>query len=1072
MTLKPIFRPFFCLILAGFLVASLHTPAASTPVLATPDPDPHFLNTGPALADLDLGNYSGFTLGDVDGDGDTDALAGDITGRMLLFRNGGGPQVGSNFYRELDNLYPGGIRPNQLDYSNTDPTYVHPELVDNDRDGDQDLFVAAMRRVSGEPLALVVDYYRNDANTYFTKNTGLDKSVPSITRIPEYACRNANDLPGFSDLPWYKDSITLAVGDLNSDGEQDAVVGVIFTPNYPDEGLKQYQLRIYMGVNNPVTGDNDCPVLMTNYDLLPASLRLPGGRAFPELHDVDSDGDLDLFVGLSSGVVRFFKNTGTRYAPAFNLVTGAQHPLNPPGTTDPQAEPDFGAYVVPEFGLLDTDFITDFAALSGDGQVFAMRYDRGGEDRLMPWLTSADFLMPLDTGGRIVNVDKGGGAVTFADLDGDGDLDALTGHKDGEIRNYKNLLIETGQRRYVQLNGAARWFPADYGMFPYAVPVLGDFDGQVDPLTLRTDADLVIAALVGSCPELDMGMTALSAEPFRPPSDLEAPPDFSLLGGTDGGNSWGLCYYENEGNATLPNFQLNASPLAGERYDPFESVIISDEYLFPTMVNADDNAWPDLVIGTKAGGLIFMRNLGDEAGPVFEVWPSSGPGLPTDMIPYGAPSFVDVDGDTSPDLAIGTMDGLVRYYRNNQEPDDPGQGINNWIGPFTEVTGVQNPFAFLDAGSYAAPVFADLDLDNDADLALGSALNTFRFYQNITPATPPGRPLALVDYRYNPLAVVVPPNYAATYYRSVNMLDFDLDGDLDAFVGGDTARGSDAFYYLNIGTPNIPVYRLQPNNLNPMGDVYSPQTLINVSFADTHPDKPGVEAYVGGRNLSGNGYLRAYEYDTGAEKYVLMNPQPFYYPSGLPGTFNTNYEVGPRAAFVDIDGDADLDMFTILGYWVNKPFSVLLFTNEADEEGARFTVPANVQDFEANAFIPGNPFWRLNWNQALNNGYWNGGMVDRWTWWFGNEAGQVQTFLEAFYDAAENADYIGRVTDRRDPFKGVKLPASTVPTAADTNGDGFPEAYIASANGMIQYFVGSATPPPSPALVFLPLIRR
>ena len=391
-------RGITALILSGMLASAGPGRAAFTPAVSIPDP--HYLQGGAPMADLDMGKYSGFTLGDVDGDGDTDALVGDMSGRLVYFRNAGGPHIGASYYRELDSRYPLGLLNQDSNYSNgVALTYIHPELVDNDGDGDKDLFIATVDRNPDRVVipTLVIDYYQNQGS-YFQKVVGGTANVPSITWIPDWGCRLGYDYKdqGFSNLPWSKDIITLAAGDLNGDGTTDGVVGVIF-----DNGLGnyQYELRIYMGVK-PNQGNKQCPQLIANYASLPQDLRLPGARPFPELHDADGDGDLDLFVGLSSGVVRYFENTGTSSTPDFALRKGALNPLNPLGTSDPSAEPDFGAYVVPEFGHLTLDKNLDFAALSGDGQVVSMYYDYSTDVKhLVPWLTPADFLVPLIPAG-------------------------------------------------------------------------------------------------------------------------------------------------------------------------------------------------------------------------------------------------------------------------------------------------------------------------------------------------------------------------------------------------------------------------------------------------------------------------------------------------------------------------------------------------------------------------------------------------------------------------------------------------------------------------------------------------
>ena len=53
-----------------------------------------------------------------------------------------------------------------------------------------------------------------------------------------------------------------------------------------------------------------------------AIVRLPhGSNAVPTLVDIDGDGDLDLFVGESSGRVLYFRNDGTPGSPRFSLIT-------------------------------------------------------------------------------------------------------------------------------------------------------------------------------------------------------------------------------------------------------------------------------------------------------------------------------------------------------------------------------------------------------------------------------------------------------------------------------------------------------------------------------------------------------------------------------------------------------------------------------------------------------------------------------------------------------------------------------------------------------------------------------
>ena len=498
------------------------------------------------------------------------------------------------------------------------------------------------------------------------------------------------------------------------------------------------------------------------------------------------------------------------------------------------------------------------------------------------------------------------------------------------------------------------------GAFPYGAPLLANFDGQIgDP----GDSDLVVAAKVATCPDLSTGTGGqLSAEePMQPPDVAPASPPMSLAGD---GDPWRLCYYENEGSFTQPDFQLNASPESGDRYDPFLDanslpVLASGQYLVPSVVAADDyETFPDLIIGSKTGEFAYLHNFGDSFGPGYDLGDPVLLGLDALSIPFGAPFFLDVDNDSSPDLVVGTGDGQVRYFHNDQEPDDPGNLINHFIGPFTEISGADNPFAFLNTGQYSAPTFTDLDADGDLDLALGSVLNAFRFYENVTPAGG-SNPLAYVNYRLNPLGSVVPPNYADPYYRSANFADVDGDGDLDAIVGS----LSGAAYYLNIGMPQKPVFRLQPDERSPFRDLPAPDTIVNITLEDTHPNIPGLEAYVGGRSGS-TGYLKAYQYDSVEQKYVEMTSQPFYRTFG----YYTNYEVGTRVGFVFNQDTGCMDAYITMGSYRATGYNSFYAVNQilceglTEEEGDPiYNLPVNTINFEENIGSAANPFYALNW---------------------------------------------------------------------------------------------------------------
>ena len=143
----------------------------------------------------------------------------------------------------------------------------------------------------------------------------------------------------------------------------------------------------------------------------------------PELIDIDSDGDLDLFVAnqydLSEtpwvGRIHFFRNTGSSNSP--NYVEEQTSLLNE----------NMGQMLTPEFGDLDGD--GDMDLLVGDFNGFIQYFEN----------ISTDNNLIFSFIENVGSIDLSGNSVpTLGDLDGDGDLDMLIGQLNGSLIFYRN----------------------------------------------------------------------------------------------------------------------------------------------------------------------------------------------------------------------------------------------------------------------------------------------------------------------------------------------------------------------------------------------------------------------------------------------------------------------------------------------------------------------------------------------------------------------------------------------------------------------------------------------------------
>ena len=305
---------------------------------------------------LTTSGYNVPTLADVDDDGDLDLFVGVLGGafnpNLTTIRN-------FLFYEQVDGRF--SRRSERFIYTIDVGSESIPTFTDLDADGDLDLL-----------LSNKID--PNDTRTsrmYHFENVGS-------AQAPSFQERERIEL--FTMYHYAP-----AMGDLDDDGDLDMLMGTW------NKGVS-----LYMNEGSPERPD----FVLADTTLVKLTR---GSNSTPALTDVDGDGDLDLFIGESSGELNFYRNVGTRRAPTFELVS------------DKFQEIDAGRRSFPTFADMDGDGDDDLLLGREAGGVLLYLREGGTADPV--FVQDSTFTLPLPNYST----------PSVVDIDGDGDLDVFSG---------------------------------------------------------------------------------------------------------------------------------------------------------------------------------------------------------------------------------------------------------------------------------------------------------------------------------------------------------------------------------------------------------------------------------------------------------------------------------------------------------------------------------------------------------------------------------------------------------------------------------------------------------------------
>ncbi len=614
------------------------------------------------------------SLVDMNHDGLLDLLLGERTGKVSLLLNDGTPQL-AHWRPSSERL--GGI---------TGGFWYCAEDLDND--GDQDLVVDG-RQGYGV-------YYRNDSIDSTFTFTLVDSSLGDMQT-------GVNLAPDFADI--------------DGDGDLDFFVGNV------GGGLDFYR--------NIGTAISPSFVFIT--DFYDSVFAFPGaprisyaqhGASTLTFHDVDSDGDLDLFYGdilnhnnyyfvnMGTPQVSHLKKKSDEYLP-FNTLNGQNHVGL--GDIDADGDPDL------LLSGTDGDLIKNFIFLRNAG------------------VPSRDSFV-VETERYLNCIDAGSNTVpALGDIDNDGDLDLLIGNEFGSVSLYQNV----GSRTEPALEFVTDSFQSiDVGLS--SAPELTDWDsdGDLDMLIgiygnnvggvvisgkielWRNDGTPENMSLVKADPQLGGIKVDILATPRVADFDDDGLKDL-LVGEWDYNGAANLLLYRNVGTATNPQLALVTNKLLKRSFRDFT---------MPQVCDWDGDGRKDIVLGGAGYGVTLFRN-----STPFGVFPDSNSLISqADTIPgaddgqRAAVAFADIDGDGDVDGFVGEEDGGVNFYRNVGAPiaihgDLDGNGMRDIADAILLVR-------YLLTNSPTPPNSAGADANCSGDVNVSDIIFLLRFLYQSGPA--------------------------------------------------------------------------------------------------------------------------------------------------------------------------------------------------------------------------------------------------------------------------------------------------------------------------------------------------
>ena len=307
---------------------------------------------------------------DIDSDGDLDLCWGDYFQASLyvIFNNGSI----FNPIMDVNNII--------TEFPYNEPIYTTgrnmPSFNDIDLDGDLDLFISVLGGDGGIQSSDNFLFYENIENSFHLQSTNFMNTID------------------------FNSDVAPELVDIDSDGDLDLFIGQDYnTSTFPIRG----RIYFFRNIGNNIYELEDDEFLGTNI----------GNSLVPQFADIDSDGDLDLFIGNYNGTIIFYKNEGDSLD--FNFTYHSE-----------LAGLDVGSYSKPSFNDIDSDGDLDLFIGENNGKIYF--YKNIGSQFEYNYSLITDSFSNIDVGYR--------SAPDFIDLNFDGYSELIIGSNNQPVQMY------------------------------------------------------------------------------------------------------------------------------------------------------------------------------------------------------------------------------------------------------------------------------------------------------------------------------------------------------------------------------------------------------------------------------------------------------------------------------------------------------------------------------------------------------------------------------------------------------------------------------------------------------------